>query len=589
MSSVEVAQADSETVPEQANSDAQPAGATPAEKTATEGETSAGDASVAAETEDVQAAEGSGGAAPAEGEAGQAPPAATEDSGPQADSEQGEAAGSGDDATATTSEQPIEPAGAPAPGASASEATAGDEADEAGDASKAGDAPKPAGEDTPAEGQAEKPEASAADTQEGSEAAPDGAAGAGRAEDKAAEAEAPPAPDSAAVEAQEASPEPTGGEGAPSAEAIQVEAAEAPQASETQQAGEGGGGDQEASGEEDKKTAELVANLRAASADLLTISPDDISEVCAVEEPSPLVLQAAKLTMSVIGEDASSWPEIQKVMTQEAFPKRVFQVKPTEVSEGATAALAAARGSDALEPKLAGKDFASVGKLSAWLNALDKALEVGPVALPESAGAEVASLLLAAASVVTVTATTLRGPFQWCGPRTGAVTCAESHTTPTTLPLTCFTETAGILSKGNTTGYTWYNWPTKETRTDRASVRDEPPLAACGSFGQVISRSNSTAHSHIVTGGKRYLWYPQLQHCCFCCDDAAGCGTLVPDWIGNSDGSYQGQVRTPTGVLADKWLVKGLQSNYWYQTPVTGAAVGLDQQPNDVQWWNPER
>ena len=105
----------------------------------------------------------------------------------------------------------------------------------------------------------------------------------------------------------------------------------------------------------------------------------------------------------------------------------------------------------------------------------------------------------------------------------------------------------------------------------------------------MISRSISTAHSHIVTGGKRYLWYPQLQHCCFCCDDAAGCGTLVPDWIGNSDGSYQGQVRTPTGVLADKWLVKGLQSNYWYQTPVTGAAVGLDQQPNDVQWWNPER
>ena len=32
------------------------------------------------------------------------------------------------------------------------------------------------------------------------------------------------------------------------------------------------------------------------------------------------------------------------------------------------------------------------------------------------------------------------------------------------------TETAGILSHGNTTGYTWYNWPTKETRTDRVNV-----------------------------------------------------------------------------------------------------------------------
>ena len=79
------------------------------------------------------------------------------------------------------------------------------------------------------------------------------------------------------------------------------------------------------------------------------------------------------------------------------------------------------------------------------------------------------------------------------------MTCAESHTTPTTLPLPCFTETAGILSKGNTTGYTWYNWPTKETRTDRASVRDEPPLPACGSVRK-MNASLVALHRASLTG-----------------------------------------------------------------------------------------
>lgn len=92
-----------------------------------------------------------------------------------------------------------------------------------------------------------------------------------------------------------------------------------------------------------------------------------------------------------------------------------------------------------------------------------------------------------------------------------------------------------------------------------------------------------------MTGGKRYLWFPKLDYCCDCCDEAAGCGTLQPDWIKNSQNSYLGQVTTSTGVLADKWLVKGLQSNFWYQTPDTGAAVELDQSPDDVQWWNPEK
>jgi hypothetical protein len=92
-------------------------------------------------------------------------------------------------------------------------------------------------------------------------------------------------------------------------------------------------------------------------------------------------------------------------------------------------------------------------------------------------------------------------------------------------------------------------------------------------------------HSHLVRNGTRYLHYPEIDYCCACCNQAAGCGLVVPDWIQKSNGTYAGRVTTSRGVTADKWSIKGLQSNYWYQTPA-GAPVELDQDPDDYQYFD---
>lgn len=108
----------------------------------------------------------------------------------------------------------------------------------------------------------------------------------------------------------------------------------------------------------------------------------------------------------------------------------------------------------------------------------------------------------------------------------------------------------------------------------------------CAAWGRHCRRA--APRSHFVSNGTRYLWWPKLNDCCSCCDAAAGCGILRPDWIGRSNGTYEGRVTTAFGYVADKWLVKGLQSNYWYQTPA-GAPVELDQDPDDFQYFDPNK
>jgi hypothetical protein len=39
---------------------------------------------------------------------------------------------------------------------------------------------------------------------------------------------------------------------------------------------------------------------------------------------------------------------------------------------------------------------------------------------------------------------------------------------------------------------------------------------------------------HIVSGGKRYLYYPILGQCCYCCNDAQGCGVPAYNFLGSS-------------------------------------------------------
>jgi hypothetical protein len=66
-----------------------------------------------------------------------------------------------------------------------------------------------------------------------------------------------------------------------------------------------------------------------------------------------------------------------------------------------------------------------------------------------------------------------------------------------------------------------------------------------------------------VTGGKRYLIFPELNSCCMCCTAEQGCGALRPDWL--ADAQFVGTT-TLRGRAAWQWAKKGLQTNYYYSS-----------------------
>lgn len=131
----------------------------------------------------------------------------------------------------------------------------------------------------------------------------------------------------------------------------------------------------------------------------------------------------------------------------------------------------------------------------------------------------------------------------------------------------------------HTTGYYYYDAAHGRARTDRANGAGD---RYCGT---VVSQA--TACQHIVVNSTRYLVFPQIQKCCECCTAAKGCGIVAPDWIVQSNATYQGQAKNKHGVLCDKWLVKGLQNNYYYQTVNGGVIAELVQEPNDDQIFEP--
>jgi hypothetical protein len=83
-------------------------------------------------------------------------------------------------------------------------------------------------------------------------------------------------------------------------------------------------------------------------------------------------------------------------------------------------------------------------------------------------------------------------------------------------------------------------------------------------FCKSIHPFSDTPCSHLITGGNRYLIFPDLGTCCFCCNAEHGCGILDPHWL--DDAEYQGLVPV-AGTEAYKWSKKGLQPNYYYSTP----------------------
>jgi hypothetical protein len=136
-----------------------------------------------------------------------------------------------------------------------------------------------------------------------------------------------------------------------------------------------------------------------------------------------------------------------------------------------------------------------------------------------------------------------------------------------------------LLGSSSTTGKFFYDWKNRRYRIDRANGKWD---RYCG---PVYPLSN-TPCSHIVVDGKRYLYYPEKNYCCYCCDSSHGCGILRPDWL--SSAAYLGTVQE-NGVEYQKWDMQGLQHNYFFSTN-DGRRVmrRIVQEPNDVQEFDVE-
>ena len=145
-----------------------------------------------------------------------------------------------------------------------------------------------------------------------------------------------------------------------------------------------------------------------------------------------------------------------------------------------------------------------------------------------------------------------------------------------------FTETFKypIIGSSNTTGSFYYDWTNNRYRVDRENGKWD---RYCGS----VYKLTSTPCSHIVSEGKRYLWFPEKDYCCFCCDAAHGCGLLKPNWVDSA--TFVEYTTAENGATTQKWEIKGLQSNFYYASNDEAAVpYRIDQMPNDFQFFKPE-
>ena len=151
--------------------------------------------------------------------------------------------------------------------------------------------------------------------------------------------------------------------------------------------------------------------------------------------------------------------------------------------------------------------------------------------------------------------------------------------TATTWPVTWsapFSEVINFPVRGKMTvnGQWYYDYTNKMFRVDRSNGNYD---RYCGT----IYKFANTPCSQIVRDGNRYMYFPEKNFCCNCCNDAKGCGVVKPEFV--KMGEYQGvdKTMTPNGV---KYLVKGLQSNYYYET-LEGKPLRFYQEPlSDMTW-----
>ena len=124
-----------------------------------------------------------------------------------------------------------------------------------------------------------------------------------------------------------------------------------------------------------------------------------------------------------------------------------------------------------------------------------------------------------------------------------------------------------------TKGTWYYDWTLKKFLIVRQNGATEQ---LCGP----VSNFKKTECHTLVTGGKRYLYYPETKYCCFCCADAHGCGMEKPNWFVN--GKYLGE-KHDQGYTVNIWDVKANQPNYVTQVaqgPYAGRTLRVFQVPD---------
>mmetsp|Transcript_39627 Transcript_39627/g.117912 ORF Transcript_39627/g.117912 Transcript_39627/m.117912 type:complete len:244 (-) Transcript_39627:443-1174(-) len=121
-----------------------------------------------------------------------------------------------------------------------------------------------------------------------------------------------------------------------------------------------------------------------------------------------------------------------------------------------------------------------------------------------------------------------------------------------------FNESSIILFKRTTTGKWWYDAANRIEVVHREDGRGDQ---YCGS----IHSLDVTPCTQIVTGGFRYIVFPEHDECCRCCGDDQGCGVIDARWLSGGDVHYQ-TTEVRNGVRAYKWVKEGVKNIYYWAT-----------------------
>lgn len=73
---------------------------------------------------------------------------------------------------------------------------------------------------------------------------------------------------------------------------------------------------------------------------------------------------------------------------------------------------------------------------------------------------------------------------------------------------------------------------------------------------------------HIVREKKRYLYFPAIRLCCYCCDSSQGCGILKRDWTQTL--TFAG-IDELDGKFFNKYTKEGEGVQYWTTTEAADA------------------